>query len=258
LQYQPRKRIKPLSTELILYAVVAAGLVYWLRSVLGTRHGEERERPNPFTQPAEKSFDEAQAPAAKIQGEEDDIFSRGLELPTSLPRGVSVEGPMAEGGISDIAQAMRDFNLGHFAQGAQDAFVIIVEAFAQNDRETLQGLLAPHVYAAFEGALKLREENGESVSTEIHSVRKSEILKAGIIGGEARIVVRFIADETCVIRDREGNILSGDPDRITEMNDIWTFARDVKSRDPRWLLVETSDGDVNEDAKTPVPDSITV
>lgn len=249
-----------MSTELILYALVAAGLVFWLRSVLGTRHGDERERPNPFTTSAENNnaYDDAAANAPRMQAEEDDIFSHGLDVRSELPRGVSVEGPMAEGGIADIARVMRDFNLPHFAQGAQDAFVIIVEAFAQGDRETLQGLLAPHVYAAFDGALKAREENGESVSTEIHAVRKSEILKAGLVDGDARIVVRFIADETCVIRDRDNNILSGDPDRITEMNDVWTFARNVKSRDPRWLLVETSDGDVSEDAKTPVPDSITV
>lgn len=247
-----------MQTELILYALVAAGLVFWLRSVLGTRHGDERERPNPFAQSADQSYDDAAANVARVHGDEDDILGRGLDTGAVLPRGVSVEGPMAEGGISDIARAMRDFSLPHFAQGAQDAFVIIVEAFAQGDRETLQGLLAPHVYAAFDGALKAREENGESVSTEIHAVRKSEILKAGLLDGDARIVVRFIADETCVIRDREGNILSGDPDRITEMNDVWTFARNVKSRDPRWLLVETSDGDVSEDAKTPVPDSITV
>ena len=30
--------------ELLIYALVAGGLVFWLRSILGTRHGEERDR----------------------------------------------------------------------------------------------------------------------------------------------------------------------------------------------------------------------
>lgn len=242
-------------TELILYALVAAGLVFWLRSVLGTRHGEERERPNPFSTPAEKPYDAAAT--ARAQNDEDNVIGLGLEERAILPRGVSVEAS-AEAGLADISRTMKDFDLGHFAQGAQDAFAIIVEAFAEGDRDTLQNLLAPHVYAAFDGALNDREAKGETVETEIHSVRKSEIMRAGILGNYARVVIRFIADETCVMRDSEGNILSGDPDRITEMNDIWTFAHDIKSRDPRWLLVETSDGDVKEDGKTPLPDSITV
>lgn len=238
-------------TELILYAIVAAGLVFWLRSVLGTRHGDERERPNPFATPAEKPYTEAKA---TVQNDEDAI-ALALDTRPILPRNVSVEGSDADNGLIDIAQAMRDFDLAHFAQGAQDAFVIIVEAFAEGDRETLKNLLMPHVYEAFSAALDARERNGETVKTEIHSVRRAEIISAGIVGQDARITIRFIADETCVIRDRDNNIVSGDPDRITEMNDIWTFSRTIKSRDPRWLLQETLDGDVKEGDKTPVPDS---
>lgn len=242
-------------TELILYAIVAAGLVFWLRSVLGTRHGDERERPNPFATPAEKPYTEAKnAPGPS----DNDAIALALDTRPILPRNVTIEGDDADSGLFDIANAMRDFDLAHFAQGAQDAFVIIVEAFAQGDRDTLKNLLEAPVYEAFERALKDREEKGETVSTEIHSVRRMEILKAEIVNGDARLTIRFIADETCVVRDKDGVILSGDPDRITEMNDIWTFSHTLKSRDPRWLLQETQDGDVKEDERTPVPDSITV
>lgn len=243
-----------MQTELILYAIVAAGLVFWLRSVLGTRHGDERERPNPFAASNEKPF--AENTPAITQAEQDEIALYERETRPVLPRNVSIEGVDADNGLVDIARAKRDFDLAHFAQGAQDAFVIIVEAFAQGDRDTLKNLLVPSVYEAFSAALDDRENKGETVSTEIHSVRRAEIIKAGVVGNEARITIRFIADETCVIRDKDGVILSGDPDRITEMNDIWTFSHEIKSRDPRWLLAETSDGDVQEQASTPVPDSL--
>lgn len=241
-------------TELILYALVAAGLVFWLRNILGTRHGDERERQNPFTAPVEKPLADAKPTSMPINTE----GGIAIDVRPVLPRNVSIEGAEAEGGLFEIGRQMRDFDVATFTQGAQDAFVIVVEAFAQGDRETLQNLLAPHVYAAFDAALKDREEKGETVETEIHSVRRAEVLKARVVDKEAVITLRFIADETCVVRDRDGKILSGDPDRITEMNDIWTFARPIKSRDPRWLLTETSDGDVQEDTKTPVPDSTIV
>lgn len=244
-----------MQTELILYAIVAAGLVFWLRSVLGTRHGDERERPNPFAQaPAEKPQADARHAG---QGLEEASSLSLIDATPVLPRNVTLA-DQAEHAIFEIGKVMRDFDLPVFAQGAQDAFAVIVESFAQGDRDTLKNLLMPHVYEAFEAALKDREEKGEKVETEIHAVRRAEIMKAAIVDGDAHITIRFIADETCVIRDKDGVILSGDPDRITEMNDIWTFARSVKSRDPRWLLQETNDGDVKEDEKTPVPDSFTV
>ncbi|PZO82586.1 MAG: Tim44 domain-containing protein [Micavibrio aeruginosavorus] len=235
-----------MQADIILYAVIAAGLVFWLRSILGTKHGDERERPNPFTaQPQEN-------PVAA--GTADGV---SLPLPESakpaLPRNVSLSGANTEYGLSEIAKADPQFDLNRFAGGAQDAFAMIVEAFAAGDRDTLKDLLAPQVYSAFDQAIAARAAAGETMSTEIHAVRKMEILEARVEARTAYLTIRFIADETCVIRDANGTILSGDPDRITEMNDIWVFSRPVGSRDPKWYLHETRDGDVSEEHKTPVP-----
>lgn len=236
---------------LILYAIIAAGLVFWLRSLLGTRSGDERQRPNPFTAPP---------PDAKTQSVpniDDGITTLPLaEQKPALPRNVSISSEAAEQALLEVARQDGDFDLAKFSIGAQDAFVVIVESFAAGDRDTLKNLLEPQVYDAFNQALALREESGESMSTEIHAVRKVEILDAKVDGRIAFVTMRFIADETCVIRAKDGSILSGNPDRITEMNDIWTFSRLVRSRDPRWLLHQTRDGDVKEEQKTPVPDSV--
>lgn len=240
---------------LILYALVAGGLVFWLRSVLGTRNGEERERPNPFTAPAPDKQQPARDPAADRVLHGDVVTLPLTDIRPSLPRNVSLLDESVEQGISSIARADRTFDIGKFALNAQDAFVLIVESFAAGDREMLKDLLEPQVYAAFDGVIADREARGEKLSTEIHSVRKMEFMDAKFDGRESVITIRFIADETCVIRDKDNVILSGDPDRITEMNDIWTFAKSVKSRDPIWLLRETRDGDVSEEHKTPVPDA---
>lgn len=237
-----------LPVDLLLYALVAAGLVFWLRSILGTRHGGERQRPNPFTSaPAEKpAFEGADAaPTLEIASAEQ----------PSLPRNVSIENEMSQQGLDAIAQADRSFDPARFAVAAQDAFVIIVEAYAAGERETLKNLLAEPVYRIFETALNEREGRGETVSTEIHAVRRADIVGARLDGKEAFIKLRFTADETCVIRGADGNIIAGDPDRVTEMIDVWTFTRHIKSRDPRWMVSETSDGDVVEEHKTPMPDS---
>lgn len=239
--------------DILLYALIAAGLVFWLRSVLGTRHGEERERPNPFTA---APLEDKAAPA-------DD--ASGLALPAAagaldddpapaLPAYFTL-GAQAENDVADIARRDRSFSMMQFAQGAADAFAFVVEAFADGDRDTLKDLLAPPVYTAFDAAITDRETRGESVSTEIHAVRKAELLQAVMRDKMIYLTVRFTADETCVVRDKDGLVLSGHPDHVTEMVDVWTFGRAVGAKDPRWLVYETSDGDIVEDHKTPVPDA---
>jgi len=238
--------------DILLYAIVAAGLVFWLKNILGTRHGDERQRPNPFSSPPEESAD-ANSSGFNLGGKNLDSFGEP-QPQEALPRNVSVDNPAAEQGLADISKADKNFDFVHLVTGAQDAFIMIVEAFAKGDRHTLQNLLSESVYESFNSAIEERERKEETVSTEIHSIRNAEILDAKIHEKTAYITIRFTADETCVIRDHEGEIISGDPDRITEMKDIWVFGRDVKSRDPAWLVYETRD-DEPEDHKTPVPES---
>lgn len=225
--------------DLLLYAVAAAGLVFWLRSLLGTRHGDERQRPNPFLQPRDSSAAPGTRPALPLPAAEaGDREGRLAALRAGLGRGMSVA-PQTEDGLLALLDADRGFDLPRFMAGAQDAFVIIAEAYAAGDRETLAGLLSPALYAAFEKALSEREEKGETASLEIHAVRRAEITDARLSGKTAYITVRFTADETSVVRDRDGRLLSGHPDRVAETIDIWTFGRDLKSRDPAWRLFET-------------------
>lgn len=237
--------------DILLFALIAAGLVFWLKSILGTRHGEERDRPNPFSRAAieQAKQSEAAAPAALPIAEEGDA-AEIAPLPAYFTIADGVQDK-----VSRIAQADRTFSINHFAQGAGDAFAFVVESFADGDRATLKDLLAPPVYKAFDAALTDRDTRGETVETEIHAVRKAELLDADMRDNMIYLTVQFTADETCVIRDKDGLVLSGHPDHVTEMVDVWMFGRSMKSKDPRWLVFETRDGDVVEEHKTPLPDA---
>jgi predicted lipid-binding transport protein (Tim44 family) len=224
--------------DILIYAIVAAVMVFWLKNVIGTRHGEERERPNPF--------ETKETPTTPL-----DIKPIG-DLGTPHTHGNDA----VDAGLVQIALADKSFDLNQFKENAGDAFTMIVLAFADGDRDTLKDLCNEAVYHAFENAIKERESKGEKVSTEIHAVRKVEIVAAGVEHKRnAYISILFTADETYVIEDDKGDIIAGHPDRVTEMTDKWTFSRDVKSGDPRWLLSKTEDDVVEEDGKTPLPDA---
>lgn len=240
--------------DLLLYIIIAAVLVIWLRNTLGTRSGDERQRPNPVAEFERQKKEEA---APDQRGRIVDITDSVSMMPDTVMspfQGIEISEKSVEEGLKDIMRADRSFDPHRFIVGAKDAFPLIVEAFSDGDVATLESLLVPNVFHAFEQVIDERAARGETVKTEIHSVRRAEITDARLVERMAYIKIRFTAQETCVIRDREGTILSGNPDRITEMTDVWTFGRDTRSKDPTWHLYETSD-DAPEDHKTPLPDA---
>lgn len=222
--------------DLIIYGLIAAGLIFWLRSILGTRNGEERDRANPYLRKEEENItsgDESTETKA-INAE------RLIEELSDNPKGnMSIASKNVEMGLVEIARIDRGFNVYKFLQAAQDAFVYIVESFGDGDRDTLKELLSPAVYKAFDQSITTREKAEETMVTEIHAIQKSDIIETRLEGKKAFITVRFYAEETSVTKDKNGEILYGHPEKITQMRDVWTFCRDLKSRDPRWLVTET-------------------
>jgi predicted lipid-binding transport protein (Tim44 family) len=59
----------------------------------------------------------------------------------------------------------------------------------------------------------------------------------------ASITVRFVSQLITATRDKAGVIIDGDSVRIKEVTDIWTFERDISTKDARrnlnWMLAGT-------------------
>jgi predicted lipid-binding transport protein (Tim44 family) len=119
---------------------------------------------------------------------------------------------------------------------------MIVTAYAEGDRRTLRNLLAREVYDGFDAAIRERETRGETAETRFVSIDRSDITAAELRGSNAQITVRFVSQLVSVARDRSGNVIDGSPDKVTDVTDVWTFARDLSSRDPNWKLVATEAG----------------
>lgn len=245
-----------MSADILLYALIAAGLVFWLKSILGTRDEGDLppKRPMIFSDPEDDAHEDA--PKSAREGSNVVALDALMAPPplAKLPRHVRIDNKTTENALEEIIKANPDFDLQHFALGAEQAFQMIIEAFADGDLETLKDLLADPVYQAFEKAILDRQSRGETVVTEVQSIDKLDIIEAVLKENILKITVRFTAREICLIRDKEGEIISGDPEKITQMVDVWVFGRDMTSEGPEWYLYETRDDEV-EDHKTPVPES---
>ena len=134
------------------------------------------------------------------------------------------------------------FDPKHFLTGARAAYEMIVTAYAEGDRRTLKNLLSRDVYEGFDAAIGEREKRGETVETRFVSIDGADITGAELRGRSTQVTVRFLSQLISVTRDKQGNVVDGNAEKVSEVTDVWTFARDVGTRDPNWKLVATEAG----------------
>lgn len=211
----------------LIFAAIAVFVIVKLRSVLGTRTGFEKKN-EPYA-PVDKRDKVVPLPDRRQQ-EARPVGDAGLS------------GPAAEG-VAAIRRADPSFDPDAFLNGAKMAFEMIVTAFAKGDEKTLEPLLAPSVFDSFVAEIRRRREAGETRETTLVGIRSVRLHEARMAGREARVTVSIVSDQINVTRDRDGAVVDGDPKTTETVSDLWTFARDTRSRDPNWQLVETAAGD---------------
>lgn len=210
----------------IIFAVIALVIILKLRSVLGRRTGHEAPPP--------------EWGGAHQRRQSDNVIDMpGREVPPEDVGAVDPDASPVERGLAEIKQADPSFNSLEFLDGAKSAFRMVVEAFSEGDRETLDMLLADEVFENFDAAIKERESAGETQETELVDLLSARITDAALVGGEARVTLTFVSKQKNAVRDKDGKVIDGDPDEAETLTDIWTFARDTRSKDPNWELVET-------------------
>ncbi|MGE5548132.1 MAG: Tim44/TimA family putative adaptor protein [Solirubrobacterales bacterium] len=207
--------------DIIFFAMVAAFLVLRLRSVLGRRTGNER--------PPQQIGDAPGRPSDNVI----DLASARKPAGEAWPEGA------VGAGLAAIRAADPAFSPEQFVSGARAAFGMIVEAYAHGDKPVLKPLLSDEVYRGFAEAIDGRQSAGEVLETELISIRAADIVEAGMERHLASVTVRFRSDQVNVVRDAQGRIVDGDPDRVADVTDEWTFRRDTRSPDPNWQLVAT-------------------
>lgn len=222
--------------DIIIFAAIALFLVFRLRGVLGRRTGHEQPPPDRLSPqkrdaPTNDNVVELADRTAKVEGAEDG--AEEAEFTTEVS-----DDPLSAG-LTQIRIADSNFDPAEFSTGAHSAFEMVVQAFAEGDLKTLRSLLNDEVYDNFSAAVQQREDANEALETTVIGIKKADIIEARVEGRMAFVTLKFLSEQVNVTRDKDGEVIDGDPNRITEITDIWTFARNTRARDPNWTLVET-------------------
>ncbi len=230
----------------IIFALLAAFVVWKLRAILGTRTGTEKPPRNPFlprgeSQPRQGEADNKVIPLPGAAAPSN-AAPNGSANPSERWKPYAEPGSKVWAGLDAIAAADPSFAIQPFLSGAKSAYEIIVTSFADGDRQVLQNLLAKDVFDSFAAALAQREKRGEKVETTFVAIDNASITDAELRARIAEITLRFSAQMITATRDQSGAVIEGSADKVIEINDAWTFARDTGSRDPNWKLISTGPG----------------
>ncbi len=225
----------------IIFLALAVFIFLRLRSVLGQRTGSERP---PFDRTARNALQGAQDKnVVTMPGK---VIDQAPLAPTAevAPasdrwKDVAEPGSSLALGLDAIFDRDSSFDAKHFLSGARSAYEMIVLAFANGDRRALRDLLSSEVYESFDAAIKEREKAEQKTETRFVSIDKAELVGAEMRDRTAQLTVRFVSQMISVTRDKAGNVVDGNADKVADITDIWTFARDTTSRDPNWKLVGT-------------------
>lgn len=236
--------LDPLNLLLLAVAVI----VFWkLRSVLGTRTGNERPPVEPYS-PSKKTggLEPEASPGNVVRFPSDDSREpapkTGLAEPVEpIWKGFASEGSPVAQGLESVAASDRNFTPRSFIDGAKMAYEMIVEAFARGDRSSLKNLLSTDVYDGFARAIGQRESLGQKVDAKFVGIDEATIVAVSAEGRSANITIRFVGELISATLSRDGAVVEGDLKEIQRKTDIWTFERDLTSRDPNWKLISTEE-----------------
>ena len=209
--------------QLLVLAGIAVFLILRLKNVLGTRDGFEKP-------PVPISSSRKRADFEVIEGGPDRDISDHVN-----------EDSAAAKALAAMKKAEPSFMVGEFLSGARGAYEMILMAFEKGDLEQIQPFLGDDVFESFSDVVKAREERGLTIDAHFVGVREIKLVNAEFdeTSREGEITVRFVGELTSAVRDKDGQIVEGNPTEIKRQKDVWTFARPMGTDDPNWKLVAT-------------------
>jgi predicted lipid-binding transport protein (Tim44 family) len=214
-------------TVIVILALVAVFIGLRLYSVLGERTGHEQQ---PILKPADPDAvvepRVAHAQPAPVSG----VDSPDLAyLPTAGP------------GVRALLAADPSFDVARFLEGAKAAYRLILESFWKGELDAMRAHVDGHVLELFAGAVEQRAKDGLKLDNRLVAIEQAVIAEAALEGSVATVTVRFEADIAAVTRNAAGEVIAGSLSDAVQTRDLWAFRRDIASRDPNWILIETDE-----------------
>ena len=190
--------------DIILLAMFAGFIILRLRNILGRKTGHQGK------------------PMSRY-------FPRGMETLQDIENNEAIK----TGNVDEEAKKQ-------FLKGADIAYEQIIVSFAKGDKKSLKSLLSKELYNQFSEVIDGRSSKQLKYETTFIGVKSSEVLEFKKIENIYKVTVNFVSEIITCVKDKNNQVIEGNPDTIKTVNDVWKFSKNMWSQDPTWFLVETS------------------
>ena len=190
--------------DIILLAMFAGFIILRLRNILGRKTGHQGK------------------PMSRY-------FPRGMETLQDIENNEAIK----SGNVDEEAKKQ-------FLKGADIAYEQIITAFAKGDKKSLKSLLGKKMYDDFSEVIDERKKKDHNYETTFIGVKSSKVLEFKKIENIYKVTVNFVSEIITCVKDKNNQVIEGNPDTIKTVNDVWKFSKNMWSQDPTWYLVETS------------------
>ena len=190
--------------DIILLAMFAGFIILRLRNILGRKTGHQGKPTNRY-------------------------FPSGTKTLQDIENNEAIK----TGNVEEEAKKQ-------FLKGADIAYEQIITSFAKGDKKSLKGLLGKDLFIDFSEVIEGRKKKQFKYETTFIGLKSSKILEFKKIENIYKVTVNFVSEIITCVKDKNNQIIEGNPDTIKTVNDIWKFSKNMWSQDPTWYLVETS------------------
>ena len=190
--------------DIILLAMFAGFIILRLRNILGRKTGHQGNSKNKY-------------------------FPKGMEVIKDMENNEAIK-------TNNVDEETKK----QFLKGANVAYEQIITSFAKGDKKLLKGLLSKKLFVDFSEVIDERKKKELKYETTFIGVKSSKIMEFKKIENIYKVTVNFVSEIITCVKDKNNQIIEGNPDTIKTVNDIWKFSKNMWSQDPTWYLVETS------------------
>ena len=213
--------------DIFILAMIAIFIINRLRNVLGKKTGNEADIAEKFSQKTSK-FTESNPDKEVIE-------NNAFKSPPD--NNIYHKDETTNKVIKDIMKLNNSFNLEDFIDGAKKAFEYILTNYALNESKILKPLLSKSIFDDFSEQIKDRLKNGNSLAITILSIDEPDILSAKLDKkNNCEISLEFKSQQVQTTKNKKGEVIEGNDNLILSISEIWTFSKNIKSKDPNWIL----------------------
>ena len=190
--------------DIILLAMIAGFIILRLRNILGRKTGHQGK------------------PMSRY-------FPKGMEVLKDIENNEAIK----SGSVDEEVKKQ-------FLKGADIAYEQIINSFAKGDKKSLKSLLGKSLFKEFSEVIDERKKKELKYETTFIGLKSSKILEYKKIENIYKVTVNFVSEIITCVKNKNNQIVEGNPDIIKTVNDVWKFSKNMWSQDPTWYLVETS------------------